>query len=528
VDDVVIDEALVQDLAAAETAYTQHRQKWLYDAWHRERPEWYGKQLPPELTRQGVPWSIVLWRAGRGFGKTKAEGEWLFSECWRQPNMIGHYLAATIGDVLGTLFLGPAGLQAIIPPECLKGGSWEIAFNKNDKIVKLATGGYIRGFPTTEEGDRLRGPQCHRLAGDELAAWDRPAGNAEAAFDNAMLGCRLKSPDGSPAQAVFGTTPKPIAFMKKLERREDVIVVRGSTYENLSNLDANFRRTVLSKEGTQIGKQEIYGDYIDDEMGGIIKRSWFRLWPRGKKLPEFSFILISFDTAFEEENYDWDRVKREIKVDYSAATVWGVFNTKQCFTPEELRRMQVKTKYAAVLCDCWAERYGFPDLLEKARAMHRQRWGQTPGRKADMVLIEAKASGISLRQSLVKYGIPTWPYNPGNQSKTMRVHAASPYIKQGGLFVPESMAEERRGQPRDWVEPFLEQVCTFQGEGSIPFDDYVDSLSQAVIYLGDHSLLTIGPQEQPDPDPDETKAIEEREAQAEKDRQRSRVNPYGS
>jgi predicted phage terminase large subunit-like protein len=519
----------------ADLAAFAARRRWLTDAWDRKsKPEYNGKQIPPETTPRGLPWSILLWRCGRGFGKTKAISEWLWWELWQVPELIGHYLAATSTDVEGTIFEGVSGLQAVVPAECLRGASWAKAYRAGKRPrLYLANGSMIKGFATFEEGERMRGPQCHRLGGDEFAAWDRPAGNAEKAFDNAMFGVRLKSPDGSPARAVFGTTPKPNPFLKNLEKRPDVITITGSTYENLPNLDPAFRNTILSKEGTQIGKQEIHGEYLDDQSGAIIKRGWFRLWPyRGldgkiKKFPEFSYVLISLDTASEEENYDWDAKKREVKIDYTAATVWGIFNTKQCFTAEELRRLQVRHPYAAVLLDCWAIRYGFPDLLEKAREMMRTKYGANPGRKPDIMLIENKSSGIQLRQMMVNYGAPTWPYNPGNMSKTMRLHAASPYIKQGGLFIPESTVAARLGQPRDWVEPFLDQVTAFQGEGSTEYDDYVDSLSQAVIYLGAKSFLAISPQELPDPDPEEKKAEAEEAAKREREREKARINPYG-
>ena len=77
-------------------------------------------------------------------------------------------------------------------------------------------------------------------------------------------------------------------------------------------------------------------------------------------------------------------------------------------------------------------------------------------------------------------------------------------------------------------EPFLDQVCTFAGEGSILHDEFVDVISQAIGYLSDRNLLTIAPQEKPDPDPDETKAKDERDAEASRARDEGRVNPYSA
>lgn len=428
--------------------------------------------------------------------------------------------------------LGPAGFRSCVPAECLAGESWEQAYDASYHELTFKNGSVIRGFGAADQGARLRGPQAHNCIADELREWDRPKGNLEFVHSNMMLGCRLPYPDGTPARAVMATTPKAIPYLRNLYRRPDVRVVTGTTYENLANLSQAFRSTILSLEGTKIGKAEIYGEDSDAEEGGIFQRSWFRLWPAGRKLPHFEFVLQSMDTAFEDEHYD---AKKET-VDASACVVIGVFNVKQCFSEAELRRMGVRGKYAGVVCDLWNERLGFPDLLEKTRVTYRTKWGGagaggagiTAGRRPDIVLIENKSSGISLRQTLNTYGVPTWPFNPNSESKTMRAHAASPYVLQGCLFVPESLRPDRKGLPRDWIEPLLEQLCAFAGEGSVEHDDIVDAIVQAVLYLAAKGLFLVEPMGRTKPDPDEEDEQKLRAAQdiADRNKQRMSVNPY--
>jgi predicted phage terminase large subunit-like protein len=340
-----------------------------------------------------------------------------------------------------------------------------------------------------------------------------------------MLGTRLPMPDGSVGRACFGTTPKNIPYLKALQKQRGVVVVRGTTYENLSNLAKSFTDTVLSKEGTKIGKQEIHAQDIGDDEDAIFKDRWLRRWPAGKKLPEFSYVLMSMDTAFEEENMD---PRGEKDPDYSACSIWGIFNTRQVFTADELKALKVKGKYAAVLCDFWMERYAFPDLLEAARKAYRTKYG-SPGRVPDKVLIENKASGISLRQTLVKYGVPTWPFNPRGQSKTMRAHAASPFVMQGCLFVPESRIEERKGKVADWAEPLCDQMTTYTGEGSIEYDDGLDTATQAILHLYELGMFAAEPQGRAFPDPDEKDEQDQREAQriSAREKAATRGNPYG-
>ena len=504
------------DLAAAE-----HRRQWLIEARYHHNSK--GMQIP----KPDLDWLVTIFRCGRGFGKTKAETEWLWWEMWEYPDLIGHAIAPTKNDVRGTIFEGDAGFRNVVPAECLLHESWDAAYNKSFHELKFKNGGLIRGFSATEDGDRLRGPQCHNMICDEIAAWDRPAGNLETAMTNAQLGLRLPHPSGKPARAVMGTTPplRPVPFLKRLEKVPRTNVVVRTSYDNLPNLSEAFRSKLLALAGTQAGRREIEAAYLDeDEQTAIFRRQWMQLWPADRPLPEFSFIIESYDTAFSEHN--WDAKKQ--KTDPTACIVLGVFNTNAAFDEAERRRRGIRTRYAALLCEAWTDRLGFPDLLDKARKQHSTKWGKRPGRKADIVLIEEKSSGISMRQQLVVYGVPTWPFNPGNQSKMQRAHAIAPLVKQGMLFVPESALPERKGLPRDWVDPFLEEVCGYAGPGTTEHDDQVDAMTSAMLYLRDRGMLEAKPDaETIDYEAERARKIEEAEREYMAIEAKTRRNPYG-
>ena len=430
-----------------------------------------------------------LYLAGRAMiptHNTRLQSEALWWDCYQYPGIIGHFLGATLNDVRGTLFEGPAGMLACTPKELMLGGTPEKAYNKTLHELKFANGGIVRGFATTEQGERLRGPQCHLLCGDEVAAWDRPAGNLEIAFNNAMYGTRLPYPGNArQARAILGSTPRPLAFLKKLEKRSDVKIITGSSYENLSNLSPAYRAQLLSNEGTQMGKQEIHGLFVDEESElSIWKRGWIKLWPSDRPLPEFAFVIESYDTAFSEMHFD----SKKMKTDPTACVVLGVFNMASVYTEEERRKAGLRARYGVLLCDAWSDHLGLPDLISKAVSQHKTKWGK-PGRKSDIILVEDKGSGISLRQTLVSYGLPTWPYNPNRESKVMRAHSVAPLLKDGLFFIPESTLAERKGLPRNWCEPYLEEICSFAGKGSTEHDDFVDATSQALIYLKDREFL---------------------------------------
>lgn len=518
-------------LSPADIAAARARNKWIRQA---QDPKRGGKQLLPS----GGDWRQAVFKAGRSFGKTKSLVEWLWWECQRVYPIIGHAVAPTISDMRGTLFEGPAGFQACVPPECLRGGSWESAYNKSDHELFFANGSKVRGFGATDGGAKLRGPQCAAAIGDELREWDKPAGMLQEAHTNLMLGVRLPYPDGTPARAVFATTPRAIPYLMSLYRQPKTLVITGTSYENLHNLSPAFRDQLLALEGTAIGRREIHAIDAEENEQAIFKRSWFRLWPHydkhgmKRKFPPFQFVLISFDTAFKEEDFN----AKKQTADFTACGVYGVFNVAQCFDEEERKKLGVRSKYGVILCDFWMERLGFPELLEKARNQYRMNWGDAPAggkaRKADIVLIEDKASGVSLRQALGQYGVPCWPYNPGRESKPMRAHAVSPLVLQGMMFVPEADLDkfpDRKGQPRSWVQPMLEQVCAYSGKGSVEHDDAIDQMTQALLYFQHNGFLEAKPMERLMPDPDELAEMKEREAMRLHDAEKRRgKSAYGA
>ncbi len=513
------------EMGPAELEAGAARQRWLQQA--RTRPVSMGKQIPPT----DLLWLILLFRCGRGWGKTISEVQWLWWEMWRFPGLIGHAVAPTMADLRTVVFEGPAGFTKTIPTECLKGGSLDRAYNKTNHELVLSNGSKIIGFSATENGDRLRGPQCHALIGDEIAAWNKPLGNLEIALNMALYGLRLPYPDGTPARAVLGTTPKPIPFLKRFEKRSDVKIIHGTSYENLRNLSPAFRNQLLAQAGTSLGRQEIEALYVDDEAPtAILRRPWIRLWPAfdaegsPRPLPEFSFIIESYDTAMSEDAWN----KKTQANDPTACVVIGVFNVAQYFNEADRRKMGIRSRNAALLIDCWAEWLGFPELLDRARAQHKLRYGPKK-RKSDIVLIEDKVSGRSLRQSLVRYDVPTWPYNPGQMDKTQRGHVVAPVVKQGMFWVPESNRGDRAGLPRTWVEPFLEEVCSYSGPGSTEHDDQFDATTQALIYLKDRGMLEASyDPETIDREEKLAKDREDAERTSRDERQREWKNPYAA
>ena len=445
-----------------------------YVDWQRR---WVATARSNQILPEETDWTEFGFLAGRGFGKTRVGAEWLAAEAYEDvTGFASAVVAPTYQDVKFTCFEGESGLCNIIPPALIK------SYNKSDLVLEMhnSVGGVteIRGF-TAEKPERLRGPQFTRAWCDELAAWQY----ADETWDMLQMTLRL----GDRPRVLWTTTPKPRDIVRRLiEPKEGRFLVRGSTFDNKANLPESFFKQLEQYEGTTLGRQELYGELIDPEEAGIIRRSWFKLWPAKKPLPPLEWIIMSLDTAFTEATYD----KKSGDADSTACTVWGVFHNEKTAN--------------VMLLDCWSEQLGMPDLIKRVkkemncaygddedRALIKPMFGSskplTSGRKPDILLIEDKGSGISLRQMLEREGLEAYAYNPGRADKLARLHIVSPIFARQRVWLPES--DKFPGKPRAWVEPMLAQLCSFTGTGSIKHDDYVDSASQAIRLCMDKNLL---------------------------------------
>ena len=458
--------AILQTLTPQQQAFALWQNRWAQTARANQIPELVS---PGGFVEMG-------YLAGRGFGKTRVGAEWLGRSTYLDPDGYDSaVIAPTYQDVKFTCFEGESGLLSVIPPALVKN------YNKTDLVIEMynVTGGVssIRGF-TAEKPERLRGPQHTRIWCDELAAW-----MYDDVWDMAMMGLRL----GQRPQALWTTTPKPKELVRRLvANKAGRVIVTGATYDNRANLPDSFFDQLAQYEGTTLGRQELYGELIDPEESGIVKRSQFRLWPHDKPLPRFDLVVMSLDTAFTEKTMD----KRSGDPDPTACSVWGVFFHEK--------------RNNVMLLDCWEEHLGLPDLIRKVRrelsvsygddddaALIKPLFGSskptTSGRKPDILLIEDKGSGISLRQMLEREGIEAYAYNPGRADKLTRLHIVSPIFARKMVWLPESA--KHPGRPRNWVDPLLHQLCSYTGPGSIKHDDYVDSTSQALRLMMDKRLL---------------------------------------
>jgi phage terminase large subunit-like protein len=193
--------------------------------------------------------------AGRGWGKTRTAAEWIAWQAIRNRNTRWAIVAPTFGDARDTCAEGVSGVVTVLRQY----GVLE-NYNRSNGEIILTNKSRIKLYSGAEP-DRLRGPQFHGGWFDELASF---ASND--AFDQYRFALRL----GEHPQTIITTTPRPTKAIKDLATRDDVRVIRGSTFDNSANLSESALAEMRSRyEGTRLGRQELYGEIIDDVEGAL-------------------------------------------------------------------------------------------------------------------------------------------------------------------------------------------------------------------------------------------------------------------
>jgi len=195
--------------------------------------------------------------AGRGFGKTRAGSEFVQDRVWNHGARRVILLGQTPTDVRDIMLEGESGLLHIGPE------SRRPHYNPSKMLLEWPNGaiGHVR---SGAQPDKVRGLQGDTAWLDELASWQYPRETKE------LLDFCLRL--GDPKQ-VITTTPKPLVLLKEIMEDPATVTTRGSTYDNVANLSPAFIAQIEARyEGTTIGRQELYGDLLDEAEGALWTR----------------------------------------------------------------------------------------------------------------------------------------------------------------------------------------------------------------------------------------------------------------
>jgi phage terminase large subunit-like protein len=245
--------------------------------------DWSAHARPEQLPPPG-DWTIWLYLAGRGAGKTRSGVEWVRSQIEAGVSRLA-LIAPTAADCRDVLVEGESGILATSP-------DWSRPTWEPSKRRLTWPNGAIATLFSSEEPDRLRGPQFGAALCDEFAAWQ----NVQATWDMLQFGLRM----GRRPRAMITTTPRPLKILKDLVARagQDVVLTRGRTADNAANLAPTFLSAIVSRyEGTRLGRQELDGDILDDVPGTLWTREAIDATRPAKAVPEMVRIVVAIDPS---------------------------------------------------------------------------------------------------------------------------------------------------------------------------------------------------------------------------------------
>lgn len=259
-------------------------------------------------TKQLAPagdWRIWLLLCGRGFGKTRTGAEQVVRWALETPGVRIALVAATFDDGRDVMVEGESGVLSVLHRYGMREGKVTApgVFTWNRSLGQLVLpNGSRMDLYSGQKPRQLRGPQHHYAWCDELPHWQYP----RATWKQVRFGLRLPHPvDRSlpfRTRTIVTTTPLPIPLIRELMGRKDTVVTRGSTYENKANLDPEtLAEYEHDYEGTAEGRQELYGEVLDDVTGALVSRKLVEQAREPVEVPDLTKLVVAVDPAVEDD-----------------------------------------------------------------------------------------------------------------------------------------------------------------------------------------------------------------------------------
>ena len=248
------------------------------------RGAWWWEARPAQVPPPGA-WVLFLILAGRGFGKSRAGAEWIADRAIRYPLSVAgiateHLVVAeTLADAKNICMEGDSGiLNALHRRGLIRDSDYRYKQSPKPTII-FASGAKIMCEGADDE-DAGRGYNLVSIWCDEICKWP----TAVATYDEGLVpALRVDIPGDHPR--IFATsTPKKGSHLLRRwlqeaqstdpKKSEAIRVIRGSTFDNASNLNSHSLQALENRyAGTAIGRQELYGEILDDEDGALFSRS---------------------------------------------------------------------------------------------------------------------------------------------------------------------------------------------------------------------------------------------------------------
>lgn len=204
--------------------------------------------------------------------------------------------------------------------------------------------------------------------------------------------------------------------------------------------------------------------------GTIIKAAWLKYYggPSEMQIPDFSKMhgmwtpLLSVDCAFKDKKDS----------DFVAGLAWAqrgadIFLLPQCF--------HARLSFTGTL-DAISEMCG--GVSVDGLTIYP---GTYPFLK--IKLIEDKANGTAVIDTLRHKISGMVPFDPGNASKDSRLESVSWRFRAGNVYLPHP-------EIAGWIRDYAYEICSYPRARK---DDYVDATSQALLFIGGDAQVQGAP-----------------------------------
>lgn len=241
-------------------------------------------QLPPP-----GDWRIWMIMAGRGFGKTRSGAEWVWMVADANPDARIALVSSSLAEARAVMVEGESGLLAISRP------GHRPHYEPSLHRIRFRNGAQAQLFSASEP-EGLRGPQHSHAWCDEIGKWPLANERAMRCWENLQLGLRL----GQDPRIAVTTTPRAVPLVQRIVAQaaagEEVVVSRGSTNDNAEHLADRFIEAIASEfGGTQLARQEIEGELLEDIEGALWTRSMLEAAREHGPLPQTARMVVAVD-----------------------------------------------------------------------------------------------------------------------------------------------------------------------------------------------------------------------------------------
>lgn len=294
--------------------------------------DWSMNCLPYQEMPDG-DWSVWMLLGGRGIGKTLTTSH-IAHEVAKEPDRLDKgiigILGRTFNDTVATNIEADAtGILATAPPGfCPR---WQ----PGKALLTWPNGVKGRVF-AAEAPESGRGPNLAFLIADETAAWR----NGQEVWDTFQMGLRVGR-----AQAVMSTTPKPLAWLRKIADDEGTVIRRASTYDNPYLARKQLAKYKRQYVGTRLERQELGGFFIDDIAGALIRGNEIER-NRVATAPDLLRVIVCVDPAIYAGK----------RSDYTGIVVLGLGRTVGQFGGAHVFVLEDATGKYEISNNAWAER----------------------------------------------------------------------------------------------------------------------------------------------------------------------------